>query len=61
MDDTRVTDELLDLLLADLTDRRDDLIELTQNLIRIPTLNPPGDNYREICDFLDRRLRASGF
>ena len=31
MDDTRVTDELLDLLLADLTDRRDDLIELTQN------------------------------
>ncbi|SEW43599.1 succinyl-diaminopimelate desuccinylase [Cognatiyoonia koreensis] len=41
--------------------RRDDLISLTQNLIRIPTLNPPGALYREICDYLDRRLRASGF
>lgn len=41
--------------------RRDDLITLTQELIRIPTLNPPGENYREICDYLDRRLRASGF
>jgi succinyl-diaminopimelate desuccinylase len=41
--------------------RRDDLIALTQDLIRIPTLNPPGDNYREICEYLDRRLRKSGF
>ncbi|MFO8125894.1 MAG: succinyl-diaminopimelate desuccinylase, partial [Yoonia sp.] len=35
--------------------RRNDLIALTQNLIRIPTLNPPGDCYREICEYLDRR------
>ncbi|MFO8126836.1 acetylornithine deacetylase/succinyl-diaminopimelate desuccinylase family protein [Yoonia sp.] len=41
--------------------RRNDLIALTQNLIRIPTLNPPGDCYREICEYLDRRLRKSGF
>lgn len=41
--------------------RRDDLIALTQDLIRIPTLNPPGENYRAICEYLDRRLRASGF
>ena len=41
--------------------RRDDLIALTQDLIRIPTLNPPGDNYLEICEYLDRRLGASGF
>ena len=44
-----------------LTDRRDDLIALTQDLIRIPTLNPPGENYREICEYLDRRLRGAGF
>ncbi len=44
-----------------ITDRRDDLIALTQDLIRIPTLNPPGDNYREICEFLDKRLQGSGF
>lgn len=41
--------------------RRDDLIALTQDLIRIPTLNPPGDNYLEICEYLGERLRASGF
>src|SRR6056297_1697445 len=41
--------------------RRDDLVELTQELIRIPTLNPPGANYREICDYLDRRLLRAGF
>lgn len=44
-----------------ITDRRDDLIALTQDLIRIPTLNPPGALYRDICDYLDRRLRKSGF
>ena len=41
--------------------RRDDLIALTQDLIRIPTLNPPGENYRDICDYLDRRLSGAGF
>ena len=44
-----------------ITDRHDDLIALTQDLIRIPTLNPPGENYREICEYLDRRLRGAGF
>lgn len=42
-------------------DARQDLIELTQALIRIPTLNPPGDCYREICEFIDTRLQAGGF
>lgn len=41
--------------------RTDDLIALTQDLIRIPTLNPPGLNYREVCDYLAARLKASGF
>ncbi|MDT8857293.1 acetylornithine deacetylase/succinyl-diaminopimelate desuccinylase family protein [Paracoccaceae bacterium Fryx2] len=41
--------------------RREDLIALTQALIRIPTLNPPGLHYREICDLLAERLAASGF
>ena len=46
-------------LLARIADKRDDLIALTQDLIRIPTLNPPGDNYRDICDYLDRRLTSN--
>lgn len=48
-------------LFAEIDRRRDDLIALTQDLIRIPTLNPPGLNYREICDYLGARLAASGF
>ncbi len=41
--------------------KRDDLVALTQDLIRIPTLNPPGQDYRAICEYLDRRLGAHGF
>ncbi|MGJ5617789.1 acetylornithine deacetylase/succinyl-diaminopimelate desuccinylase family protein [Sulfitobacter sp. MF3-043] len=43
------------------TAKRDDLIALTQDLIRIPTLNPPGGNYRQICEYLDKRLSGHGF
>lgn len=48
-------------LLAEVDARRAALIDLTQALIRIPTLNPPGRNYREICDFLAARLAPQGF
>ena len=41
--------------------RRDALIALTQDLIRIPTLNPPGQDYRLICEYLDKRLSGRGF
>lgn len=52
---------LMTALMAAIEDRRDDLIQLTGDLIRIPTLNPPGENYQAICDFLGKRLKASGF
>lgn len=48
-------------LLARIDDKTDDLIALTQDLIRIPTLNPPGAEYRGICEYLDRRLTRAGF
>ena len=48
-------------LLTRIADKRDDLIALTQDLIHIPTLNPPGNNYREICNYLERRLSTHGF
>ncbi|MCF6306039.1 MAG: acetylornithine deacetylase/succinyl-diaminopimelate desuccinylase family protein [Rhodobacteraceae bacterium] len=41
--------------------KRPELIALTQDLIRIPTLNPPGENYRDICEYLSKRLACSGF
>ncbi|MDG4649898.1 acetylornithine deacetylase/succinyl-diaminopimelate desuccinylase family protein [Roseibacterium sp. SDUM158017] len=48
-------------LLDAVTARTDDLVALTRDLIRIPTLNPPGRNYREICDYLAARLEKRGF
>jgi succinyl-diaminopimelate desuccinylase len=41
--------------------RRDDLIDLTQALLRIPTLNPPGAEYRPVCDLIGDRLKPRGF
>ncbi len=48
-------------LSATIAQRRDDLIALTQDLIRFPTLNPPGADYRAICEYLADRLRAREF
>lgn len=41
--------------------KKSELVELTQALIKIPTINPPGSNYLEICEFLSTRLKSSGF
>ena len=41
--------------------RRDALVALCQDLIRIPTLNPPGRDYLEICEMLGARLRGAGW
>ncbi|MFQ6776795.1 acetylornithine deacetylase/succinyl-diaminopimelate desuccinylase family protein [Cereibacter sphaeroides] len=43
-------------LIAEVEARRVDLVALTQDLVRIPTLNPPGRNYRALCDMLAARL-----
>ena len=56
-----ITDAIAARIAAQITARRADLIALTQDLIRIPTLNPPGRCYREICDYLSDRLSAQGF
>ena len=52
---------MADSLFQRIDDAREDLIALTQDLIGIPTLNPPGENYAAICDLLDTRLSQSGF
>jgi succinyl-diaminopimelate desuccinylase len=50
-----------DALRRIIDDRRDDLVELTQQLIRFPTINPPGDDYRPCAEFIGQRLAARGF
>ncbi len=39
----------------------EELIALTQDLIRIPTTNPPGNNYHEITRYLGARLASRDF
>ncbi|MCO5128298.1 MAG: acetylornithine deacetylase/succinyl-diaminopimelate desuccinylase family protein [Rhodobacteraceae bacterium] len=48
-------------LLAEVAARRDALVALTQDLVRIPTLNPPGRNYFELCGWLGARMEAQGW
>lgn len=39
----------------------DDLVTLTSDLIRFPTVNPPGDAYTPCAEFIGERMRRSGF
>ncbi len=48
-------------LLPLIEERRDDMVALTQDLIRIPTINPPGDAYRPCAELIGRRLATRGF
>lgn len=52
---------MADRLLASVDDRIDDLIALTVDLIRFPTVNPPGEAYLPCVEYLGRRLARSGF
>lgn len=42
-------------------DASEQLVELTQALIRMPTVNPPGDGYAPMCDFLEEFLTPYEF
>ncbi len=46
---------------ARVTARQDELVALTQDLIRIPTINPPGDAYTPCAELIGSRLGARGF
>ena len=41
--------------------RRDDLVALTVDLIRFPTVNPPGEAYTPCAEYIAERLKKSGF
>lgn len=38
-----------------------DMVALTQDLIRIPTVNPPGPDYAAVCDVIEQHLAPHGF
>jgi succinyl-diaminopimelate desuccinylase len=53
--------DLAETLGAEVRRRRDELVALARELIRVPTVNPPGEHYREICDLVAGRLARQGF
>jgi len=48
-------------LLQRIESRREELVELTRDLIRFPTVNPPGEAYRPCAEYIGRRLQGRGF
>jgi succinyl-diaminopimelate desuccinylase len=40
---------------------REEVVAFTSDLIRIPTVNPPGDRYEDCARFIGSRLSACGF
>ncbi|KFB09803.1 acetylornithine deacetylase/succinyl-diaminopimelate desuccinylase family protein [Nitratireductor basaltis] len=50
-----------DKITAAIDERRQDLIALTVDLIRFPTINPPGEAYTPCAEYIGKRLGAAGF
>ena len=48
-------------VLERLAGKCDEIVALTQALIRFPTINPPGEAYQPCAEFLGRRLSGHGF
>lgn len=48
-------------LFTGIESRRSDLVSLTQDLIRFPTVNPPGEAYTPCAEYIGKRLAGSGF
>jgi succinyl-diaminopimelate desuccinylase len=53
--------ELFSQLSKTIDDARDDIVALTVDLVRLPTINPPGEAYTPCAQYIGRRLSSSGF
>lgn len=58
-----MADTLLDLdpLMTRIGDQADALANLTRDLIRFPTINPPGEDYGPCAEYIGDRLKKRGF
>ena len=52
---------MFDALLRKIDDKREALVGLTRDLVRIPTVNPPGEAYAPCAQLVGERLRRRGF
>jgi succinyl-diaminopimelate desuccinylase len=53
--------DAVERLFSSIDERRDELVELTRELIRFPTINPPGEAYMPCAEFIGHRLSRRGF
>ena len=51
----------IDKLMAVIDAATDEMVEFTGDMLRIPTVNPPGDAYVECAELIGRRLESFGF
>ena len=49
-----------DRVLAEVEAARDEIVAFTAELIRVPTVNPPGEFYRDCAELIGRRLAKTG-
>jgi succinyl-diaminopimelate desuccinylase len=52
---------MIDQVTMRIEDKRDEIVALTQEMVRIPTINPPGDAYVPCAELIGERLRRRGF
>ena len=56
-----MTDSMaIDRVLTEVEAGRDELLAFTASLIRIPTVNPPGECYRDCAELIGERLSGLG-
>src|SRR5215469_1758632 len=55
------SEQSLDPVLNEIDRRRDEIVALARDLIRFPTVNPPGEAYRPCAEFFGERLKRRGF
>ena len=51
----------MESLFSRIDSKREDLVSFTQDLVRIPTINPPGEEYTKCAELLGTRLAKRGF
>jgi succinyl-diaminopimelate desuccinylase len=48
-------------ILARVDEIADEMVEFTRQFVRIPTVNPPGENYKDCAHFVADKLRDFGY
>ncbi len=51
----------MDEILRAVEEARDELVDFAAGMIQIPTVNPPGECYRECAEYIGKRLDAFGY